>query len=151
MRERERETHHSRNWLQRSDKLCWLPALEMSGLMLKMCKQTIEASHSIWCSWNNSVQELVSICLFVCVNSPHSLQWTNYSCTMWLFSIMACNWTMSPSLLVMFRTIQWRCLILMLMRGREFALNATHDTLPCNSKLHLWKIIHSHSTLQLQT
>jgi len=29
---------------------------EMSELMFKVCKQTIKASHSIWCSRNNSVK-----------------------------------------------------------------------------------------------
>jgi len=29
---------------------------EMSELMLKMCKQTIKASHSIWCSRSNPVK-----------------------------------------------------------------------------------------------
>ena len=31
-------------------------AREMSELMFKMCKQTIEASYSIWCSRNNFVK-----------------------------------------------------------------------------------------------
>ena len=35
-----------------------VPAREMSELMSELCKQTIEGSHSIWCSRNSSVKSI---------------------------------------------------------------------------------------------